>query len=145
MDVGVKFFAWGGGNNHKFFVAHSLTQIPQGFGSSIKLSHIGLRNYFFHKGGRGLCEFKSVKTKFMMQFTSHDFKMSYASNFAPPFNNKVLANTIQISNMTTRCYCKPLRWHADASLQSLQIKSTTSLTPQNQMEAIKASCIMCTT
>ena len=45
-----------------------------------------------------------------------------------PFNNNVLANILQISNMTTTCYCNPLRWHGDASLQ---LKSITSLTSQN--------------
>ena len=59
------------------------------------------------------------------------------------FSNIVLANTTQITNMTTRCYHNPLRWHENVSLQSLQVKGTISLIVPKSNESHKNFMALC--
>jgi hypothetical protein len=45
--------------------------------------------------------------------------------------------------MMTTCYSKPLRWHEDASLQSLQLEGTTFLTVPNSNGTRKSFVSLC--
>jgi hypothetical protein len=49
MDFGVELFAWDWSNNYKSLATHPLARILQGFGLSIELPHVGLRNYCIQK------------------------------------------------------------------------------------------------